>query len=50
MARTDYYAILGVERGASEDEVRSAYRKLARQYHPDVNKEEVASARFREVT
>src|SRR6266849_10055563 len=50
MARTDYYAVLGVTREASEDEVRSAYRKLARQYHPDVNNADEASARFREVT
>ena len=50
MARTDYYAVLGVTREASEDEVRSAYRKLARQYHPDVNQAEDAAVRFREVT
>src|SRR3982074_785149 len=37
-------------RESSEDEIRSAYRKLARQYHPDVNKDDEASARFREVT
>src|SRR5437588_316341 len=50
MARTDYYGVLGVAREASEDEIRSAYRKLARQYHPDVNSADEASARFREVT
>src|ERR1700716_1257291 len=50
MARTDYYAVLGVTRESSEDEIRSAYRKLARQYHPDVNQAEEASVRFREVT
>src|SRR6266568_8357246 len=50
MARTDYYGVLGVTREASEDEIRSAYRKLARQYHPDVNQADEASARFREVT
>src|ERR1700731_989906 len=33
----DYYKTLGVERGASESEIKSAYRKLARKYHPDVN-------------
>src|SRR6266571_4920751 len=50
MARTDYYGVLGVTREASEDEIRSAYRKLARQYHPDVNNADEASARFRQVT
>ena len=50
MARTDYYSILQVARDASEDDVRSAYRKLARQYHPDVNTAEDAAVRFKEVT
>src|SRR6266478_6004295 len=50
MARVDYYAVLGVTRESSEDEIRSAYRKLARQYHPDVNSADEASAQFREVT
>ena len=40
---------LGVERGASEDEVRKAYRKLARKYHPDVSKEADAERRMREI-
>jgi molecular chaperone DnaJ len=50
MARTDYYAVLGVTREATEDEVRSAYRKLARQYHPDVNAADESTARFKEIT
>ncbi|MGJ7507491.1 DnaJ C-terminal domain-containing protein [Variovorax sp. GT1P44] len=45
----DYYKILGLERGASEDEVRKAYRKLARKYHPDVSKEPDAETRMRDV-
>lgn len=51
MAETrDYYDILGVSRNASEDEIRTAYRKLARQHHPDVNKSPDASKRFAEIT
>jgi len=45
----DYYAILGVERGASDDDIRHAYRKLARKYHPDVSKEADAEQRMRDV-
>jgi curved DNA-binding protein len=46
----DYYETLGVDRGASEKDIRSAYRKLARQYHPDVNKDPGAEDRFKEVS
>ncbi len=49
MSNRDFYDVLGVGRGASEDEIRSAFRKLARQYHPDVNKEPDAEEKFKEV-
>ena len=47
--KRDYYDVLGVQRDASEEDIRRAYRKLARQYHPDVNNASDAEARFKEV-
>jgi len=50
MKYKDYYKILGVERGASDEEVKKAYRKLARKYHPDVSKEPNAKEKFQEAS
>lgn len=49
MAKRDYYEVLGVDKNASEAEIKSAYRKLAKKYHPDVNKEEGAADKFKEI-
>ena len=49
MEYRDYYHILGVERGVSQDDIKRAYRRLARKYHPDVSSEADADARFKEV-
>lgn len=49
MEYKDYYKILGVERDASEADVKKAYRRLARKYHPDVSKEADAEQRFKEI-
>jgi curved DNA-binding protein len=49
MKYKDYYQILGINRNANQDEVKKAYRKLARQYHPDISKESGAEAKFKEI-
>jgi len=49
MKYKDYYEILGVKRDAKETEIKSAYRKLARKYHPDVNKEKGAEEKFKDI-
>src|ERR1700759_5346301 len=46
----DYYELLEIERGADEQEIKKAFRRLARQLHPDVSEEPDAAQRFREVT
>ena len=49
MAKRDYYDVLGVDRSASDAEIKSAFRKLAKKYHPDLNKEPDAAEKFKEV-
>ncbi len=50
MANKDYYSILGVSKTASDDEIKSAYRNLAKKYHPDINKAPDAQEKFKEIS
>ena len=47
-SKRDYYEVLGVDKNASQDEIKSAFRKLAKKYHPDVSKEPDAEEKFKE--
>lgn len=48
--KRDYYEVLGVQKGASDDEIKKAYRKLSKQYHPDINKAADAEEKFKEIS
>ncbi|MDD3999565.1 MAG: DnaJ domain-containing protein, partial [Bacilli bacterium] len=49
MAKRDYYEVLGIPKTATEDEIKKAYRTLAKKYHPDVSEEKNSAEKFKEV-
>ena len=49
MAKRDCYDVLGVSKDATDDEIKKAYRKLSKKFHPDVNKEAGAEKKFKEL-
>jgi len=49
MEKRDFYEVLGVNRSATEDDIKKAYRGLAKKYHPDVSSEKNTEAKFKEV-
>jgi curved DNA-binding protein len=50
MQYKDYYQILGVSKNSTPDELKKAYRKLARKYHPDTNKDKDAESKFKDIS